>query len=112
KQLQNQSRNQLPRKRWWRNLLQNRRQSQNRVPRKRAPSLKRKIKSSWQKRIPHLKAEEGKADQQVNLAAQAVEVVSPNLAGTVTCCMTVFTVPGSSRPRRSVPAQKFRHSST
>ena len=110
KQLQNQSRNQLPGKRWWRKPLQNRRQNPSRAQRKRAPSRRKKTKLFSQKRIPRLRAQARKADQQVKLAMAAVEAARPNLAGMATCCMIVFTAPGSSRPRRSLRAQKFRHS--
>jgi len=46
----------------------------------------------------------------VELATLAAEAVRPNLAGMATCCMIVFTVPGSSPPRTSLRAQKFRRS--
>src|SRR5439155_1702034 len=98
------------RSRWWRKVLRNQRQNPSRAQRKRTRSRRKRKKLFWQKRIPRLRAEAGKADQQEKLAAKAVEAVRRNLAGTATCCTTVFIVPGSSPPRTSRPAQKFRHS--
>ena len=85
-------------------------QNPSRAQQKRTPSRRKKTKLLWQKRIPRLRAEAGKTDQQAKLAARAAEAVGPNLAGMATCCMIVFTVPGSSPPRTSLRAQKFRHS--
>src|SRR5215813_14501492 len=96
----------LPRKPWWRTLLlpaaaqhcrrgQNRVQDPSRPQRKRTRSRKKRTQSFSQKRIPHLKPEAGKADQQAKLVP--AEALRRNLAGTAICCMIVFTPPGSNR---------------
>ena len=75
-----------------------------RLQRKRTRSRRKKTKLLSQKGIPRLRRKQAKRIEQAKLAAEAV---LPNLAGMATCCMTVFTVPGSSPPRRSLRAPKI-----